>query len=912
MSIKGVESTIRSQFRQHDFQKSGTCVKFETLSSFYNRVKSLYFTKQGGNMEEKKWFTLSLDEVKDEMDSVMGLSEQEVIQSRKKHGENKLVEPAKRPLILRILDQFRDVTIIILIIAAVISFFIGSRTDAIIILAIVGLNAVIGLVQENKAEQSLKALQDMTTPTAKVIRAGSERSISSQDIVYGDLLVLEAGDLVAADVRIVESSSLKIQESSLTGESVPVNKVADKTLPADAVLGDRSNMAYSSGMVSYGRGKGLVTAVGMDTEVGKIATLLTETVQDPTPLQTQLNKLGKYLGIGAVIASGIIFAVGVYNNQPFLDMFLTAVSLAVAVVPESLPAVASIVLALGVQRLVEENAIVRNLPSVETLGSASVICSDKTGTLTQNVMTVQEHWSLTSKELLSNGLLLCNDSRKIDGEWVGDPTETALSAWSDTLGYDSDSIFHQMVRLNEVPFDSGRKRMSTLNEYKGEKTVFTKGGLDEVLAIVTKIEVNGETRAITEDDIKTIKSENVRMGTKALRVLALAKKNVDRSDLEASEIESDLTFVGLVGMIDPARPEVKEAIRVSKQAGIRVVMITGDHATTATAIANEIGLLEEGQLSITGKELDIMTDDDLFEQVEHIGVYARVSPEHKMRIISAWKRHGHIVAMTGDGVNDAPALKRADIGAAMGIVGTEVAKGAADMVLTDDNFATVVNAVEEGRRIKDNIIKAISFLLSCNAGELLLLLVAILFSLGIPLLPIHLLWINLVTDSLPALALGVDGPAEGIMDRKPDLSGSLINKTLLIRIAYQGTVIGGTALVAFLYGTGDLGTHSGSLEQGQTMAFVVLAFSQLIHSFSVHAGTQTVFKSFWKNKWLIYATLVNGAMILGVVLIPGVNDLFRLSNMDTHHWLVVVGLMFVPLIFVELLKVVMNFTEKKA
>ena len=863
-------------------------------------------------MKEKKWFSLSLDEVKDEMDTVMGLSEADVKKSRATHGENRIVEPAKRSLLLRILDQFKDVTIVILMIAAVISFFVGSRTDAILIIAIVALNAVIGLVQENKAEQSLKALQDMSTPTAKVIRGGSERSVNSGDVVYGDLLVLEAGDLVAADVRIVESSSLKIQEASLTGESVPVDKVADETLATDAVLGDRVNMAYSSGTVSYGRGKGVVTAVGMDTEVGKIATLLTETISDPTPLQKQLNNLGKYLGIGAIVACAIIFGVGVFNNQPFLDMFLTAVSLAVAVVPESLPAVASIVLALGVQRLVEENAIVRNLPSVETLGSASVICSDKTGTLTQNVMTVQEYWTLTDKELLSKGLLLCNDSRKIDGEWVGDPTETALSVWSDTLGYNSDSIYHQSVRLNEVPFDSGRKRMSTINEYKDEKVVFTKGGLDEVLAIVTKIEVNGEAVDITEDHIKEIKAQNLDMGTRALRVLGLAKKVVNTSDLDASEIESDLTFVGLVGMIDPARPEVKEAIKVAKSAGIRVVMITGDHATTATAIAEEIGLFEEGQITITGKELDLMSDDELFQQVESIGVYARTSPEDKMRIISAWKRHGHIVAMTGDGVNDAPALKRADIGAAMGIVGTEVAKGAADMVLTDDNFATVVNAVEEGRTIKDNIVKAISYLLSCNAGELLLLLVAILFSLGIPLLPIHLLWINLVTDSLPALALGVDGPEEGIMNRNPDLSGSLINKELLLRIAYQGVVIGSTALIAYLYGYGKIGTHSGTMEQGQTMAFIVLAFSQLIHSFSVHAGSQTVFKSFWKNKWLIYATLINGLMILGVVLIPGINDLFRLANMDGHHWMIVVGLMFIPLIFVEILKVFMNLRTKKS
>lgn len=862
-------------------------------------------------MENRKWYTVSLEEIKDLSDINHGLSEEQVKINREKYGENKLIEPATRSFFLRLLDQFKDVTIIILLVAAVISFFAKQKTDAILIIAIVGLNALIGMVQEDKAEKSLKALQDMSSPSAKVIRDGVETSINSKEVVVGDIIVLEAGDLVSADVRIVESSSLKIQESSLTGESVPVDKYADTVLPEDAVLGDRKNMAYSSGTVSYGRGKGLVVAVGMDTEVGKIASMLTETQSDPTPLQTQLNSLGKILGVAAIVACAVILAVGVYNQQDFLNMFLTAVSLAVAVVPESLPAVASIVLALGVQRLVERNAIVRNLPSVETLGSATVICSDKTGTLTQNVMTVQEYWTKDDKEHLATGLLLCNDSRKIDGEWVGDPTETALSAWGEAIGLNTDTLYHTCARLNEVPFDSGRKRMSTINDLEGKNYVFVKGGVDEVLAKVTHFKDGDQVVAITPEHLEQIHQENDRMGEKALRVLALAEKVVTETDLTEAEIESELTFVGLVGMIDPARPEVKDAIAVSKNAGIRVVMITGDHATTAEAIAKDIGLMEAGQRVITGKELDAMSDDDLFHQVKEIAVYARVSPEHKMRIISAWKRHGDIVAMTGDGVNDAPALKRADIGAAMGIVGTEVAKGAADMVLTDDNFATVVTAVEEGRRIKDNIIKAVSYLLSCNTGELLVILIAILFSLGQPLLPIHLLWINLVTDSLPALALGVDGAEEGIMCRQPDRSGSLINKSVLIRIAYQGAVIGLVALVAFLYGTGDIGTHSGSLEQGQTMAFVVLAFSQLIHSFSVHAGHGSVFTSFWKNKWLIYATLINGLMILGVVLIPGINDLFKLGNMDAHHWLVVVGLMFVPLLVVEVLKIIERSVNKK-
>lgn len=859
-------------------------------------------------MEDRKWYAEDLETIGDEYDLNYGLTEEEVKSQRQKYGENKLDEAKGRSFLARLLDQFKDVTIIILVVAALISAFTGNRVDAIIILAIVVLNAVIGLAQEDKAEKSLKALQDMSSPSAKVIRDGVETSINAKDVVVGDILVLEAGDLVAADIRVINSNSLQVQESSLTGESVPVHKEADIVLDEDAVLGDRKNMAYSSGTVTYGRGRGLVVSTGMDTEVGKIATMLQETQTDLTPLQKQLNHLGKVLGIGALVACGIILAIGVYHQENFMDMFLTAVSLAVAVVPESLPAVASIVLALGVQRLVGQNAIVRNLPSVETLGSATVICSDKTGTLTQNKMTVQKHWTEADVKLLGTGLLLCNDARKIDGEWVGDPTETALSAWAENIGLDTETLLHTHTRLNEVPFDSGRKRMSTINEMKGEKVIFLKGGVDEVLAVTDSYLDGEDVVPMTQEHIDRIQKENLAMGEKALRVLALAMKKVEDEHLNADEIESKLTFVGLVGMIDPPRPEVYEAIEKSKRAGIRTVMITGDHAVTASAIAKEIGLMEDGHRVVTGKELDLMSDDDLYENVKEIAVYARVSPEHKMRIISAWKRHGDTVAMTGDGVNDAPALKRADIGAAMGVVGTEVAKGASDMILTDDNFATVVKAVEEGRRIKDNIIKSVSYLLSCNMGELLVILVAIVFSLGQPLLPVHLLWINLVTDSLPALALGVDGPEEGIMCRQPDRSGSLLTKPVFVRIAYQGVVIGFTALFAFLYGLGYFGPHDGTLIQGQTMAFVVLAFSQLIHSFSVHAGHESVFRNFWKNKWLIYATIINGLMILGVVLIPGVNDLFKLSNLDGHHWLVVIGLMFVPLLVVEVLKI---FTRKK-
>src|SRR5690554_2719414 len=588
-----------------------------------------------------------------------------------------------------------------------------------------------------------------------------------------------------------------------------------------------------------------------------------------------------------------------------LDNFMTAVSLAVAVIPEGLPAVSTIVLAMGVNRLVERNAIVRNLPSVETLGSASVICSDKTGTLTQNKMTVMDSYTEHSEEKLALYSALSNDSRFLDGEWVGDPTETALSAWSDALGLNTTENIKKYTRINEVPFDSGRKKMTTIHEMDGQIISITKGGVDEILNITTHIYKGDEIVEITAADKDRILEENKSMAKKALRVLALGIRYLDENPEEGDlSVESHLTFVGLIGMIDPPRPEVFVAIRISKSAGIHPVMITGDHALTAEAIANEIGLLDEGERIVTGLELDKMDDEELFHSVKEIGVYARVSPEDKLRIINAWKRHGEIVAMTGDGVNDAPALKRADIGAAMGITGTEVAKGASDMILTDDNFATVVTAVEEGRRIKDNIMKAINYLLSCNVGELLTLLIAVLFNWGVPLIPIHILWVNLVTDSLPALALGVDPAEEDIMDRKPDISTSLLNKKTMWRILYQGSMVGAITLFAFMYGSGKLWNPTGSLEMGQTMAFSVLAFSQLVHAYNIHSPKKSVFTTFFKNKWLVLATLANAVMMIAVLFVPALRDIFNLVALDWHHWQVVILLSISPLPIVELMKLI--------
>ncbi len=854
----------------------------------------------------RQWHAEDLKQVLDVTDIQTGLSSEEVIANREMYGENKLEEGEKTSLLKMFLAQFNNSMIIVLIVASVISFILGERIDAIIIMAIVVLNAILGVIQEDKAEKALSALKKMSAPNAKVLRNGNETIIPSIEVVTFDLLVLEAGDLVAADVRLLKSASCQIQESSLTGESVPVDKFADWNVDLHATLGDRKNMAYSSSTVTYGRGLGLVVGTGMNTEVGKIAHMLTSTGNEQTPLQRKLDDLGKVLGIGSLVACIVIFLIGVLYRHSILAMFMTSVSLAVAVIPESLPAVATVVMAMGVQRLAKRNAIIRNLSSVETLGGATVICSDKTGTLTQNKMTVTDHWvdgNESKTDELSLGALLCNDSRLIENKWVGDPTETALSQWAMDRGTDTVQLMADYPRISEVPFDSTRKRMTTVHDHNGRILAYIKGGVDEILAGTTHFGLGDEVRPITAHDRQMIQDANETMASQALRVLAVASRELSENIKDGDgSVESNMTFIGLIGMIDPPRPEVKVAVATCKEAGIRAVMITGDHRTTAEAIGEQIGLLEADQQVITGAELDEMSDEELYNRVELIGVYARVSPAHKMRIIDAWKKHGEIVAMTGDGVNDAPALKKSDIGAAMGVVGTEVAKGAADMILTDDNFATVVVAIEEGRRIRDNIMKAIAYLLSCNVGELMVLLVATVLNWSTPLLPIHILWINLVTDSLPALALGVDPAEEGIMKLKPRRDNSLLTQDMIWRIAYQGILIGSATIFAFLYGSGKLWV-AGTPELGQTMAFTVLALTQLVHSYNIHSTRKSVFKTFFKNKWLIIATLVNASMMFAVIFIPGVNTIFRIAPMDLHHWEIVAILIWLPLPFVELMKV---------
>ncbi len=751
------------------------------------------------------WFNVTVDETIKQLgtDLEKGITKEEVSKRQKEYGLNELAAKKKKSTFVKFLEQFKDFMIIVLIISAIVSGVVGVMeeglsgiTDTVIILVVVIVNAIIGVLQENKAEKSLEALQKLSSHVAKVIRDGKLEVVPSRELVPGDLVVIETGDYVPADLRIVEAVNLKSQESALTGESVPVEKNAEKIDDEKIGLGDRINMLFSSSLITYGRGKAIVVETGMNTEVGKIANIINSAEEGSTPLQQKLDKLGKTLGIVALIICFVIFGIGLLYGKDVIEMFMTAVSLAVAAIPEGLPAVSTIVLAIGVQRMVKKNAIVKKLPAVETLGSATVICSDKTGTLTQNKMTVEKIFynnklvdlkkfkrNLADKDLdlLVHTSMLCNDTKiSNSNELTGDPTETALVDLGFKLDYDS-ALYGMYPRVKEIPFDSDRKLMTTVHDANGRYLVYTKGGVDELLARCTKYRINEQIKDDLEAFKPQIRKINDEMASSALRVLAMAYKELDHepTDEEMKNMEKDLIYIGMVGMIDPPRLEVKDAVSKCKKAGIKTVMITGDHKTTAIAIAKTLGILQNEKEAITGLELEEMSQEDLEKNIRKYSVYARVSPEHKVRIVKAWQANGEIVAMTGDGVNDAPSLKIADIGCAMGVVGTDVAKEAADVILTDDNFATVVSAVEEGRRIYDNILKAIQFLLSSNIGEIVTLFLAILitpwlsskFAIDInliqTLLPIHLLWVNLVTDSLPALALAVDPAEDDVMNRKP-------------------------------------------------------------------------------------------------------------------------------------------------
>lgn len=907
-------------------------------------------------MEKEKWFAKDVNEVEQQLgtDLKKGLSSDEVVKRQEKYGFNELKAAKKKTLLQRFLDQFKDFSIIVLIIATIVSGAVGIAngegvTDTIIIMIVVIVNAIIGVSQEAKAEKSLEALQKLTDHAAKVIRNENITVISAKELVPGDIVVLDTGDYIPADLRVIEAVNLKAQESSLTGESVPVEKNIEKIENNEVGIGDRVNMLFSSSLVTYGRGKGIVVETGMTTEVGKIAGMINDVEKQETPLQTKLNKLGKTLGIVALAICVFIFIVGLIQGKEPIGMFMTAVSLAVAAIPEGLAAVSTIVLAIGVQKMVKKNAIVKRLPAVETLGSATVICSDKTGTLTQNKMTVKKiFWNDAIRDLDNIGEneideelkklvyanMLCNDTKiSNEGELTGDPTETALVDMAFKLDFDP-SIYDRTPRIEEVPFDSERKLMTTVNKVDDDYVVYTKGGIDELLKRCNSYEINNNVNNDLGAYINKIRQENEKMAKEALRVLGCAYKVIDHfpSKEEMKNIENNLTFIGMVGMIDPPRQEAKVAVEKCKTAGIKTVMITGDHKITATAIARELGILENDDEAITGQDLENMTDEELEKSVRHYSVYARVSPEHKVRIVKAWQKNGEIVAMTGDGVNDSPALKTSDIGCAMGVVGTDVAKEAADVILTDDNFATIVSAVEEGRRIYDNILKVIQFLLSSNIGEIVVLFLATLLTplfanwFGITdithleiLLPIHILWINLVTDSLPALALAFDPANSDIMTRKPAKPGKgIFTKAMTWRIIYQGIMIGLLTLAAYAIGLATtnepingLTLEQSKIEVGQTMAFVTLALSELVHVFNVRDNKKSIFKTkVFNNKKLVWAIIASAALMFVILLIEPLRNIFSIPILPTQNILELVCLIFAPIVIVEIFKLLKINTIK--
>ena len=867
------------------------------------------------------WFTKSPAETLSELetDQTRGLTSQEAERRLEKYGPNALEGGKKENLAVRFLKQMKDPMIIVLLAAAVLSLISTGGEDwieALIILIIVVVNACISISQENSAEKALEALQKMSAPLAKVIRDGQQIRLDTDKLVPGDIIVLEAGDLVPADARILECANLKADESAMTGESVPVSKQMVDSLPEETALADRKNMVVSSTVITNGRAVCVVTATGMDTEVGHIAQMLTGEEEGDTPLQRKMGEISKTLSFVCLAVCAVMFGVGLIYRHGFLEMLMSAVSLAVAAIPEGLPAIVTIVLALGVQRMVKHNAIVKKLPAVETLGCAGVICSDKTGTLTMNKMTVVEVWTQGGqhrKEALTI-TSLCNDTvltYNEDGspKTAGDPTETAFVDAAFQDGLDKNKMEAQFPRVAELPFDSDRKLMSTIHPINGKYRVMVKGAPDILLSRCTHILGSGVT-PISPAAVKEIETANAAMAEKALRVLGAAYKDLDalpRGELTSEELEADLTFVGLVGMIDPPRMEVKQAVAECYGAGIRPVMITGDHKLTAVAIAKELDIFREGDLAITGEDLDFMPQELLEQEVDKFAVYARVSPEHKMRIVKAWQKRGMVVAMTGDGVNDAPALKVADIGCAMGITGTDVAKGAADMILTDDNFATIVHAVEQGRGIYSNIKKAIHYLLSCNIGEIITLFLATLFNFHQPpLVAVQLLWLNLVTDSLPALALGMEPVEHSVMKEKPRSSKeSLFTRGFSIRLAWQGVMVGLLTLAAYWLGEYVLSDPNLADATANTMAFATLTFCQLFHAFDVRSENQSIFKiGVFTNPAMNKAFLVGMVLQLAVLLVPFLQPIFSVCSLTLVEWLCVLVLSLFPVLICEVEKAI--------
>ena len=860
----------------------------------------------------KKYYQQSVEQVVRQLKTNLtsGLSSDEVTALQERDGLNEFAKKQHTSLWHKFISQFKSFMIIVLLVAAVISGITGYMngegiTDAIIILSILIVNAIIGVFQEAKAENALDALEKLSAPHCKVVRNGKHEVIESRELVVGDIVEIETGDSVPADLRLIESVNLKIQEAALTGESLPVDKTTD-TIANEVAIGDRTNMAFSSCSVTYGRGVGVVVATGEQTEVGKIAAMIKSVPDMRTPMQIRLDKLGQVLAVISLVVCAVIFIIGLCYGRGLMDMFMTAVSLAVAAIPEGLPAVSTVVLALGVQRLAKQNAIVRNLPSVETLGSTTVICSDKTGTLTQNKMTVVECYPNTSKNIMTIGAL-CNDTTQgSDGELFGDPTETALVAFAELNNVLQKNLEACYPRMSEIPFDSERKLMTTLNR-KDEHTIFvaTKGGFDELLAKCNRIDDNCNVRVITDSDRKALSTVNTTMAAKALRVLCMAYKEVNISEESDAEqlasltvnAECELIFAGMVGMIDPPREEARIAVEQCKAAGIKPVMITGDHKITASAIAQSLGIMTASDMVLTGSDVEKMSDEQLCNIAGSVSVFARVAPEHKVRIVEVYQKLGNVVAMTGDGVNDAPALKLANIGVAMGITGTDVSKEAADVVLADDNFATIVQSVREGRRIYDNLIKSIQFMISTNLGEIVLLLVAVLCNFDMPLLPIQLLFINLVGDSLPSLALSVDHAAKNIMSRKPvEPNQGIFTKPFTTRITIQALILGGVTIAAYLIGL----QHS--IEVARTMTFAVMIFSQFTMIFSIRSGNSWFTERFFSNRWLWATIVLVMGLTLLVMLVPAMQSLFKLTALTSIQWWIVAGLSLGVLVLSEFCK----------
>ena len=881
------------------------------------------------------WFAKSQEEVLQELnvDRAAGLTDEEVQRRLEQYGDNKLKGKPKKSLAALFFAQLQDMLIYVLLGATLITILIQEYVDALIILLVVILNAVIGVVQEYKAEKAIEALQKMTTPKALVRRNGEVKEISSEKIVPGDIVILDAGRLIPADLRLIESVNLQVEESALTGESVPSDKDAAVILDDPKTpMGDRVNMAFMSTLTTYGRGEGVVVATGMNTEVGKIARILDDDHEEITPLQKRLEELGKVLGFIAIGICAAIFVIALFQKRDLFDMFLTSISLAVAAIPEGLAAIVAIVLALGVTKMSKVNAIVKKLPAVETLGSVNIICSDKTGTLTQNKMTVVKSYTFdqltevpkTGSDFQAAGdleeliktLVLCSDATYENGESTGDPTEIALVVLGERYNLSKTRLNEQYKRVGEKPFDSDRKLMSTLTEWNGGYRVHTKGALDNIIKLSRNVLINGKVVPLTDE----LKAQYLQiaedMSSDALRVLGAAYKDT-KDIIEPAEMEKDLTLIGLVGMIDPPRLEVKDSISKAKHAGITPIMITGDHKNTAVAIAKELGIATSIEQSLTGAEIDELSDDEFSERIKDYRVFARVSPEHKVKIVKAYKSHGNIVSMTGDGVNDAPSLKYADIGVAMGITGTDVAKGASDMILTDDNFTTIVRAIEEGRNIYNNIKKSVIFLLSCNLGEVFTILFSILFFWPVPLLPTQILWINLITDALPAIALGVDTGDKDVMSKKPrDPNESFFAHGAGLRAIVGGTLIGILTLLAFYFGIAEHGYSLGSsnipenvLTYARTMAFVVLAASQLFYSLTVRNSTKSILSiGIFSNRYLIGAILVGFLLQFGVISIPFFADAFNVMNLSMQDWGLVIVFSVIPLIVNEMIKVFMRFS----